>query len=167
MLLQTQTRAKPETLQTARAVLETIAGSDTPMSAVDICREFNMPKGRHAEVSHVLKLLRKHGNIKRISGGKRTSKYAITENSPDINGAVKGVISSASLTALPLTKGEREEQTAVAPVPKVPKARLLPTSMVEIPKASLKVLVKAVMANCSPMEGVLQRAVLQCMEKLI
>jgi hypothetical protein len=151
-MLQTQSRVTANTLGTAQAVLEIISSAKSPIGALDICKEFNLPKGRHPEVSHALKYLRKHDKIDKLGSGKRGIRYTAT------NGA--------KLDSL-LTPAEKAEQTAIAPVPKVPRARLSASVLVEVPRATLKVLVKAVMANCSPMEGVLQRAVLQCMEKLI
>jgi hypothetical protein len=147
------THAKPDTLRTAEAAFEVISNASGPISAVDICKEFNMPRGRHNEVSHALKLLRHHGKIEMV-GGRKSAKYV----------AANGV-----KVSLPLTEAEQREQLAVPPVPVIKPKREKPSPirMVEVPYATLKVVVKAVMQCCTPMDSTLQRATLQCMEKLI
>jgi hypothetical protein len=153
--LNTAGNVKPKTLENATAIYELIEHTSQPINATEICREFNLPKSQHPDISQALKLLRNHNKIEMI-GNNRSARYM----------AVTGVKTDPVSKAL-LTPAEKAEQTAIAPVPKVPRARLTSSVLVEVPRATLKVLVKAVMANCSPMEGVLQRAVLQCMEKLI
>ncbi len=52
------------------------------------------------------------------------------------------------------------------PHPTAPKEKVTPVVMVEVPRCTLKLLVKHALGN-SPLEPVLQRAVMQCVEKLL
>jgi hypothetical protein len=144
---------KQEVTRTANAVLETIASKPEPVSAGDIAKEFSLPSGRHKEIAYALKHLIKRDKIVKIGEG-RKSRYITT------NAHLKP----------PLTETEVLEQAHLPvqpPSAPVKRARALPVAMVEVPRATLKMLVKACMESCSPMDNALQRAVLQCMEKLI
>lgn len=145
-------RVKQETVRTADAVYDALKGFKEPVTAGDIAREFNLGKGRHADISAALKLLRTRDKIT-MTGTKRHAKYM-----------VNGIKSESYI----ITAAELKEQLAAPPVPEVTKrARAVPVHMVEVPKATLKLIVKAVMQCCTPMDNTLLRATMQCMEKLI
>jgi len=142
-----------DTVRTADAVLDAIKEKREPVSAGDIAKEFNLTSGRNHDIGRALKYLVNQDKIVKL-GERRNSKYITTEK---------------HLKPQPLTETEILEQNGVPPVPEVKpkKARAVPVHMVEVPKATLKLIVKAVMQCCTPMDNALQRATLQCMEKLI
>lgn len=142
------TALKQETKRTAEAIFDVIRDKESPVSAGDIAREFNLGNGRHADLAQALKLLVKQDKVEKTGEG-RGSKYLIVRD------------------AKPLTKAEAQEQLNVPPVPEGKKGKAVPVHMVEVPRATLKVLVKAVMQCCTPMDNTLLRATMQCMEKLI
>jgi hypothetical protein len=143
--------AKQETVRTADAIFDAIKGFKEPVTAGDIAKEFNLGKGRHTDISSALKLLRSRDQVI-MTGTRRHAKYVTTEK----HLAVKSDPVSQAL-----------EQATAPPVPKPPRARAVPVHMVEVPKTTLKLIIKAVMQCCTPMDNALQRATLQCMEKLI
>ena len=138
---------RAETKRTAEAIFDTISEKEKPVSAGDIAKEFNLPRGRHTDIASGLKYLIRQDKIVKLGDG-RASTYITTDKHLD------PVSIALSTPAAP------EE-------PKPKKARAIPVHMVEVPKATLKLIIKAVMQCCTPMDNALQRATLQCMEKLI
>jgi hypothetical protein len=144
-----------DTVRTADAILDAIKEKKEPVSAGDIAKEFNLTSGRNHDIGRALKYLVNQDKLVKI-GERRQSRYITTEKHLD-------PVSKALMTP-----AEQAEQATVPLVPKLPpRARAVPVHTVEVPKATLKLIVKAVMQCCTPMDNALQRATLQCMEKLI
>lgn len=149
-------RLSKEREEIAQNVLKILQGNpNISLNSKDIAKIMGKSeKGRNIEISWALKWLKRNRKIVQFSAGMKGpgSTYAISKSAqPPI--------------AAPITKQELQETDALKYAFNPPKT--LPVCTIEIPKATLKVLVKAVMANCQPMDGVLQRATMQCMEKLI
>jgi hypothetical protein len=145
---------RAETKRTAEAIFDTISEKEKPVSAGDIAKEFNLPRGRHTDIASGLKYLIRQDKIVKLGEG-RGSTYISTAN---------------HLKPAPLTETEILEQAHLPAPPgdiKPKKAKAIPVHMVEVPKATLKLVVKAVMQCCTPMDNALLRATMQCMEKLI
>jgi hypothetical protein len=139
---------KAETVRTAEAIYDAIRERKEPVSAGDIAKEFNLGSGRHKDIASGLKHLLRQDKLVKLGDG-RASRYITTEK---------------HLKLAPITAEEIKESLLA---PKTTKARAIPVHMVEIPKATLKLVVKAVMQCCTPMDNALLRATMQCMEKLI
>lgn len=147
----------PETKQAIELVV--LALEENPQIALgprDIAKKIGgKTRGRNLAITKALKWLKKNKKIVQFSAGNKGpgSTYMLNrkiESTPEI-----------------LTKQERAKITVQEAAEAMPLTRPQPVCTIEISKATLKVLVKAVMANCQPMEPTLQRATLQCMEKLI
>ena len=147
---------RAETVRTAEAIYDAIKEKEQPISAGDIAKEFNLGGGRHSDIAAGLKHLIKRDKIVKLGDG-RASTYITTDKH----------LKPAPEQAKQDPHAAVGYQAPQAIVPAHKRARAVPVHMVEVPKATLKLIVKAVMQCCTPMDNALQRATLQCMEKLI
>ena len=68
----------------------------------------------------------------------------------------------------PLRAGDDIDRAFATPAPLKPRsAALVPVASVEVPRCTLKLLVKNVMENNDPLEGELQRAVMSVLKKIL